>query len=79
MKRQIHGLHDADLCSLRSRSPMDCSSFAWSALSIAGTHRSPIYLLRSAVLEPRELAGTFYYRPPLLHSQSPLETQLVPA
>ena len=78
MRRHIEGLHNADQFSVGVFPDglflvrVERAQYRWRA-------QKPHYALRLQVLEPKELAGALDRRTPLLHSESAMEAQLVPA
>ena len=77
MKRHFQVLHDTTRDS-RRRFPTAYSWFASTAPSIAGIAQKPFYILRSRILEPRELAGQLISGASTAR-QGPVEAGLVPA
>ena len=78
MRRHFESLRPADRSAIDSVPDglflvrVDRVQYRWHA-------QKPYYSIRFAVLEPRHLAGCLITGPPLLHAQSHVETELVPA
>ena len=76
MKRQITGLHSADRCAA-DQIPDGIFLVRVQRVQFRRQAQKPYYTLTLAVLEP----SPFWprpFQPPLLHSENPMETELVP-
>jgi hypothetical protein len=78
MRRRVQGLHDADQYAAAEISDglylvrVDRAQYRWHG-------QKPYYLFRFTMLEPRSWAGRPLTGSPLLHPESPVETDLVSA
>ena len=78
MRRHFESLRPADVSAIHSVPDgvflvrVDRAQYRWHK-------QKPYYEIRFAVLKPRHLTGCFIDRPPLLHAQSHVEAELVPA
>ena len=77
MKRHIPGLHHEnrnsdDVLEGVFLVRVDRAFYRWHP-------QRPFFVIRFAILEPKEHQGSFCHRPALLHTEGSVEAQLVPA
>ena len=78
MRRHIPGLHEA-ATNHEQQIPDGFFLVRVEKATYRAYKDKPFLALQLSVLEPRQFSALSVFRPPLLHQQGPLETQLVPA
>ena len=78
MKRQIAGLHDADRCAV-GQIPDGVFLVRVQRARFQRQAQKPYYTLTLSILEPMRFVRAGHLEPHLLHSESPVEAELVSA
>ena len=78
MKRQINGLRDADRCAV-GQIPDGVFRVRVQGAKFQRQAQKPYYTVTLSILEPIAFRRAGNFEPHLLHSESPVEAQLVSA